>query len=166
VNAADSGVVATTVAGIEPTAWQPRTDTPPKVLVGQDGDADSLRFLESIHRRKTGALFSAALALGGLLSGASKPQRDALATYARDIGLAFQVVDDILDHTAEEDALGKRVGKDAGRGKLTYPGLLGLQEARRLADRLIDSAKGQLAVFGTDAWRLTMLAEYVLSRSH
>lgn len=131
-----------------------------------DTRSDALRFLESIHRRKTGALFSAALDLGAVLSGASAEQRAALAGYAKDIGLAFQVVDDLLDHTADEAEMGKRVGKDADRGKLTYPGLMGLDDARELAQRLIESAKGRLTVFGAKAWRLTMLADYVLSRSH
>jgi geranylgeranyl diphosphate synthase type II len=127
---------------------------------------EALAFLESIHRRKTGALFSASLELGAVLCGATDRQREDLATFAGDLGLAFQVVDDLLDHTADENALGKRVGKDVDRGKLTYPGLLGIEGARGLAVDLIASAKGRTAVLGPAAWRLNQLADYVLQRSH
>lgn len=123
-------------------------------------------FLESIHRRKTGALFAASLDLGAVLCGADDQQRKALAAFAADIGLAFQVVDDLLDHTADETKLGKRVGKDTDRGKLTYPGLMGIDGARTFADTLIHSAKQQTSVFGSAAWRLNELADYVLARSH
>jgi len=124
-----------------------------------------LERLEQIHRRKTGALFSAALDLGAIFAGGKEEQRSVLARYARDLGLAFQIVDDLLDFTADEKTMGKRVGKDAQRGKLTYPGLLGLPEARDRANRLIQSARQQVSVFGSSGWRLTMLADYVLKRS-
>lgn len=125
-----------------------------------------LDFLESVHRRKTGALFAASLELGAVLGGATPDQREALAAYASDVGLAFQVVDDLLDHTADATQMGKRTQKDADRGKLTYPGLLGVDRTRHLAAQLITSAKQPLEVFGTAAWRLNELADYVLSRSH
>lgn len=151
----------------EPSASGSRTNHSDGVAVqSEQADTASLKFLESIHRRKTGALFSASLDLGAVISRASDAQRRALAGYAADIGLAFQVVDDLLDHTADEQAMGKRVGKDADRGKLTYPGLMGVDEARRFAQQLIASAKGHLSVFGDDAWRLTKLADYILARSH
>ncbi|WP_286178328.1 polyprenyl synthetase family protein [Stieleria mannarensis] len=126
----------------------------------------SLAFLESIHRRKTGALFSASLQLGAALCGADERQSQALAAFAADLGLAFQVVDDLLDHTADESSMGKRVGKDSGRGKLTYPGLLGLDQAQTFASDLVQSAKSHLAVFEPSAWRLEHLADYVLARPH
>ncbi len=122
--------------------------------------------LESIHRRKTGALFAAAIDLGAILAGGSTEQRKILARYARDLGLAFQVVDDLLDLTANADSLGKRAGKDADRGKLTYPGLLGVEAAREKANQLIESAQRQITVFGCSAWRLTWMANYVLERTH
>lgn len=132
----------------------------------QDGLDEGLKFLESIHRRKTGALFAASLNLGAILSGANERQTQALAGYAADLGLAFQVVDDLLDFTADETQLGKRVGKDTGRGKLTYPGLMGIEHARAFAEDLIGSAKRNLSVLGQAAWRLNQLADYVLARSH
>lgn len=122
-------------------------------------------FLESIHRRKTGALFSVSLRIGGLLAGADSSQLAALEAYASEIGLAFQVVDDLLDHTAEEADLGKRVGKDLERGKLTYPGLLGLPEAREYAGRLVEQGKERLIRFGKSADDLRGLADFVLSRT-
>lgn len=127
---------------------------------------EALEHLESIHRRKTGALFAASLDLGAVLVGASDDQRESLSAYAADIGLAFQVVDDLLDHTADEQQMGKRVGKDADRGKLTYPGLIGLDGARQRAQTLIESAREHVAVFGPAAWRLDQLATYMLNRTH
>nr|WP_246114768.1 polyprenyl synthetase family protein [Rubripirellula tenax] len=122
--------------------------------------------LESIHRRKTGALFAASLDLGAILAGADEASRAILGKYAGDLGLAFQVVDDLLDHTADEATVGKRVGKDADRGKLTYPGLLGLAGAQEKANELVESAKSRVSVFGDAGWRLTLLADYVLERTH
>ena len=122
--------------------------------------------LESIHRRKTGALFAASLDLGAILAGAKSEQREILGNYARDLGLAFQVVDDLLDFTADSDSVGKRTGKDADRGKLTYPGLLGVDQARDKAEQLVESARHHISVFGKTAWRLRWLASYVLERTH
>ena len=97
---------------------------------------------------------------------ASKPQRDTLANYASSIGLAFQVVDDLLDYTAEAGTLGKRTGKDADRGKLTYPGLLGLGGARQKAQELIASARCEADKFGSSGRRLRLLADFVLERAY
>ncbi|MEO1525365.1 MAG: polyprenyl synthetase family protein [Planctomycetota bacterium] len=131
----------------------------------QTGRNDALTFLELIHRRKTGALFAASLDLGAVISGASRQQRDSLSDYAANVGLAFQVVDDLLDHTADESEMGKRVGKDLERGKLTYPGLIGVDGARRRADDLIERALESLNAFGDAGWRLELLARYVSRRS-
>ncbi|MCG8653592.1 MAG: polyprenyl synthetase family protein [Pirellulales bacterium] len=139
-------------------------------LDAQASDSDpsrrTLEHLESIHRRKTGALFAASLDLGAILAGADTASRQALSDYAGDLGLAFQVVDDLLDLTTTTDSLGKRTGKDADRGKLTYPGLLGIDAAREKAKQLVESAKHHVDVFGDAAWRLTWLADYVLEREH
>ena len=159
--AAESGLLPETVVNSAS-----RTD---EQLLGSDrteSSPEAVRFLESIHRRKTGALFSASLELGAVLCAASAQNRAALASFADDIGLAFQVVDDLLDHTADEAQMGKRVGKDADRGKLTYPGLLGIERAQARARDLIASAHDHISVFGPAAWRLTRLADYILARSH
>lgn len=129
-------------------------------------DVASLEHLESIHRRKTGALISASIDLGAVLSGGTADQRAILTDYARDVGLAFQIVDDLLDFTASIESLGKRSGKDASRGKLTYPGLLGLDPAREKAEQLVESAKEKVSVFDSAGSRLRWLAGYVLERTH
>ncbi len=89
-----------------------------------------------------------------------------MANYGLHIGLAFQVIDDLLDLTADAELLGKRARKDADRGKLTYPGLLGLEGATEKAKHLIATAKDEISVFGDSAWRLSWLANYVLERKH
>jgi geranylgeranyl diphosphate synthase, type II len=101
----------------------------------REGSSLDLEHLQKIHRMKTGALIRAAVELGALLGEATERQRQDLRGYGDQIGLAFQIQDDILDATATEQDLGKRANKDAGRGKITYPALLGLDGARRaLAD--------------------------------
>ena len=91
---------------------------------------------------------------------------ESLTEFGRAYGMAFQVVDDLLDFTANAESLGKRTGKDADRGKLTYPGLIGVEEAKNKANQLIENAKSRISVFGSSAWRLTWLATYVLERTH
>lgn len=135
-------------------------------LAAESGGPKTVEHLEAIHRRKTGALFTAALDLGAILVGADDSKRTILGRLAADLGLAFQVVDDLLDFTADDEAMGKRTGKDIDRGKLTYPGLLGLEPARAKATQLVDSACEQIELLGPSAWRLERLANYVLKRSH
>lgn len=134
-------------------------------LAAESGGEQTIQRLEAIHRRKTGALFDASIRIGGLLGGGSPQQLDDLAAYSRPLGLAFQVVDDCLDHTATAEALGKRTGKDQSRGKLTYPGLLGLDMAKRMATNLINESFSAVEVFGKAAWRLRWLSRFVLERS-
>ena len=124
-----------------------------------------LETLEAIHRRKTGALFLASLQLGALVAGASAAERDALETYGRRLGLAFQIVDDLLDVGGDEAAVGKRVGKDSGRGKLTFPALLGEQESRVRAGRLIGEAIEAVSAWGDRSSVLAGLAQFVLERN-
>ena len=143
----------------------PENDLKSQELRTEDSKA-ALHQLESIHRRKTGALFSASLDLGAVLRGASNKARSALQAYAAPLGLAFQVVDDYLDFTAETETLGKRTGKDAERGKLTYPGLLGGPAAKDKAIGLIALAKQESLFFGDASVRLQGLADYVLERTH
>jgi geranylgeranyl diphosphate synthase type II len=124
----------------------------------------TLEWLESLHERKTGALLRASLRMGGIAAGASGEQLDALTEYGRHIGLAFQIVDDLLDVEGDAVKLGKGVHKDEAAGKLTYPGLLGVDESRRRAWDLIDSARAALAPFGPAGVQLARLAQYIVER--
>jgi geranylgeranyl diphosphate synthase type II len=120
--------------------------------------------LEAIHRRKTGALLRAALRMGAIVAGADAQQRTALDDYGRAVGLAFQIVDDLLDVQGDEAKLGKRVRKDSELGKWTYPGFLGVEESRQRARQLADEAVAALAPLGTGGDRLQALALDLLER--
>jgi geranylgeranyl diphosphate synthase, type II len=133
-------------------------------LAGVDGN-DGLDALLAIHQRKTGAMIEAALRLGAICAAADARHTADLVEYGRDLGLAFQITDDLLDVRGSEADLGKRVGKDAGRGKLTFPGLLGIDESARRATNLIEHACQTLGRFGTRAAGLDALARYVLERN-
>ena len=134
---------------------------------GKDVDLETLEY---IHLHKTGALLRACVLSGALIAGASDALLDALRTYARGIGLAFQIIDDILDVTASSEVLGKTAGKDLTADKTTYPKLLGLEESRRRADALVDEAKAALVPFAEGeggalkAAPLLALADYITSR--
>jgi geranylgeranyl diphosphate synthase type II len=123
-----------------------------------------LEQLERIHRRKTGAMIRVSLRLGGLVAGASQRQLAALDAFGAKLGLAFQIVDDLLDLEGNEQALGKRTGKDSDHGKLTFPAVLGVEPSRAYAERLIGEGIAELAVFGEAAAPLETLAQFVLSR--
>ncbi|GAA4343071.1 polyprenyl synthetase family protein [Pigmentiphaga soli] len=120
--------------------------------------------LEAMHRLKTGALLRASAALGGIAAAAGSAQRRALDAYAQAVGLAFQVVDDILDVTGDSAQLGKTAGKDQADGKPTFVSLLGLDGARELARELRRQAHEALAGFGEPAARLAELADFVVRR--
>ncbi|MCO6459543.1 MAG: polyprenyl synthetase family protein [Pirellulaceae bacterium] len=137
---------------------------------GQADDLDAERTggdmarLLAIHRRKTGALLEVCLRLGGLVASATERQFEALREYGQQLGLAFQIVDDLLDLDGNEAALGKRTGKDQDRGKLTFPGVMGREASRREAERLVSSAREALVVFGSQAGGLDALARFVVER--
>jgi geranylgeranyl diphosphate synthase type II len=142
-------------------------------LVG--GQADDLKAkpapggidaLESIHHRKTGAMILASLRMGAAVAGAGALETAALETYGVNLGLAFQITDDLLDVCGQEADVGKRVHKDADRGKLTFPGLLGIEESARRAEKLTADACAALRPLGTPAGGLDALARYVLERNH
>ncbi|URR35156.1 polyprenyl synthetase family protein [Thermosynechococcus sp. HN-54] len=125
-----------------------------------------LETLHFIHSHKTGALLEAAVVSGALLTGANESDVARLSRYAANIGLAFQIVDDILDITSTRDVLGKTVGKDVAAQKMTYPRLWGLEKSRQEAERLVAAAKAELAVYGSAAVPLQAIADYITSRSH
>jgi geranylgeranyl diphosphate synthase type II len=120
--------------------------------------------LESVHRRKTGALFVASLELGGLVGRGDAEQQAALAAYAKQLGLAFQITDDLLDVSGSQAAVGKRVAKDSDRGKITFPTLLGADESRRRANQLVEQACAIIEIFGPRARPLQALARFVSTR--
>jgi geranylgeranyl diphosphate synthase type II len=120
--------------------------------------------LEWIHRRKTGALLNASLEMGAIVAGASESQRSALVVYGRAVGLAFQIVDDVLDVEGDESKMGKRVGKDHGLGKCTYPGLLGVEASRARASALAEEAERALDLFGDMGEPLRALAWHLVER--
>ena len=127
---------------------------------------ESLTHLQSIHRRKTGRLIRSALTLGGRIAQADVATLGTLDHYGTCIGLAFQIADDVLDVTGSQDKLGKGVGKDAGLGKLTYPGLIGLDRSRQMAQELIDEANVAIAPWGERARSLQAMARFILERDH
>ncbi len=139
-------------------------------LAWEQGGEPSLEELEHLHLRKTGALIRASLRLGALAAYAQRlhppPEYvlQCLDGYGQCLGLAFQIVDDLLDVEGDVEQTGKRVGKDAARGKLTYPGLLGVAESRRRAERFGREAGECLKPLGADAELLLALVPFVLKR--
>ena len=129
-----------------------------------EGKSVALETLEYIHLHKTGALLRACVTSGALVAGADSLLLAAMHTYARGIGLAFQIIDDILDVTASSAVLGKTAGKDLTADKTTYPKLLGLEESRRRADGLVAEAKAALEPWRDRAGPLLALADYITSR--
>jgi geranylgeranyl pyrophosphate synthase len=127
---------------------------------------EQVAWMERVHRRKTGALFKASLELGGLAVRATDEQLRLLDGYGRAFGLAFQIADDILDAEGDEAAMGKRVGKDAGRGKLTFPTVLGIEAARQRAHDLATEAASAARAIGSAAEDLATLAHWIVSRDH
>jgi geranylgeranyl pyrophosphate synthase len=120
--------------------------------------------LREMHARKTGALIRASAVSGAIMAGANDDLVGAVDRYAADVGLAFQIVDDILDVEGDPAALGKTTGKDAAGSKPTYPSLFGLEQSRRLADEYLQRAHRSLADAGlTDGW-LGAIADWVVSR--
>ena len=125
-----------------------------------------LKKVFSIHRRKTGALLLSSIRLPALLAGAASSQLNALTEYGWSAGLAFQVVDDLLNETGDSKALGKSAGSDRERGKMTYPAAIGLERSRREVERLTHKAVRALKAFGPKAGPLAELAGYMAQRSH
>jgi len=132
-----------------------------------EGKTDvSLETLDFIHRHKTGALLEASVVCGALLAGGSEANVQRLSSYAQDIGLAFQIVDDVLDITATPEELGKSVGKDLQAQKVTYPSIWGIEESKRQAEQRVAHAKAQLEPFGESAQPLMAIADYITARTH
>jgi geranylgeranyl diphosphate synthase type II len=132
-------------------------------LLGE-GQTIEVGQLEYLHSKKTGALFVAAVCGGARLGGATPAQLAALREYAQVLGLAFQVIDDLLDVESSTEAMGKRTKKDKARGKATYPSLIGIERSRNLARDLVGTAQGSLAGFDRRADALRLLAAFTVER--
>lgn len=133
-------------------------------LAGVEGGNHRAR-LEAIHHRKTAAMILVSLELGAISVQATEKQLQALAIYGERFGLVFQITDDLLDAEGQQQQVGKRVGKDADRGKLTYTTLVGVDESRQLVQQLVDEALSSLDTFGETAAPLRLLAKMLVDRS-
>ena len=129
-----------------------------------EGQAPTAELLESIHRAKTGALLRASVRMGAIYAGAGDEQLGALSCYGEHIGLAFQIVDDILDVEQPSEALGKTAGKDAQQQKITFPAVYGLDRSREMAAAERLKAHDALKMFGARARRLHEIADMIVQR--
>ncbi len=132
--------------------------------IRSEGEAVDLENLQRIHRMKTGALLCVSLRTGTILAGGSPSELEALSDYGRQIGLAFQIADDILNVEGDQALLGKGTGSDAARGKVTFPALMGVAASRARAEELILRALGAIASFDERADPLRGIAGYILRR--
>lgn len=148
------------------------TGTVEGMIGGQVVDLESehakpdAKVLEYIHRSKTGALITASVVSGGLYGGGSETQIQSLREFGRAIGLAFQIVDDVLDVTQSSAQLGKTAGKDTASDKATYPALFGVDQSLKQADALIEKGCGALESFGDAASTLKDLAHFLVQRKN
>jgi geranylgeranyl diphosphate synthase type II len=121
--------------------------------------------LEAIHRAKTGALLRASLRMGAIYAGADDDRLQALSCFGEHIGLAFQIVDDVLDVEQPSEALGKTAGKDARQGKITFPAVYGLERSRQMAEQERLAARLALQSFDERGERLRQLADFIVRRT-
>ncbi|HSI35371.1 MAG TPA: farnesyl diphosphate synthase, partial [Tepidisphaeraceae bacterium] len=147
--------------------------TGPEGMIGgqvldMEGEGKNLAIddLRRLHAMKTGALLRSACRLGAIAAGAPENKLTAATDYGRHLGLAFQIVDDLLDVTSTPEQMGKATGKDAGRGKNTYPSLLGMEASEQAARDAVDAALSALTPFGPEADGLRDLARFVVERQH
>jgi len=160
-----SGMVGGQALDLEASGQCLVASEPPGDLPSSPGRARSLdaHELQAMHARKTGALIRAAVVIGATMAGASQSQLAAVSAYGAAVGLAFQIVDDILDVEGEAGTLGKTAGKDAALGKSTYPALHGVAESRRLAAQALARALSALDAAGVGG-RLADIARWVVAR--
>lgn len=146
------------------------TGTVDGMIGGQVSDLEAehtrpdLKMLEYIHRSKTAALITASAVSGGLYAGAGEKETAKLRVFGQSVGLAFQIVDDVLDVTQTSEQLGKTAGKDTAAEKVTYPALFGIDESLKRADTLVAEANAALDSFGSSAETLKALAQFLVQR--
>jgi len=134
------------------------------VDIQSEGKEGYSSIVEFIHTRKTGALIAASVSSGAILGGAGKGQLKDLTSYGKDIGLAFQVADDILNVEGSSQEMGKSVGSDARQGKITYPAVFGLERSKEIQKALVDRALEALKSFEERADPLRQIARYIIKR--
>jgi geranylgeranyl diphosphate synthase type II len=134
-------------------------------LAAEQAEPD-LAQVQFIHAMKTGALLTTAVQSGAILGGASEQEENALVRYGRRIGMAFQIADDLLDITGSSEELGKQVGMDEARGKMTYPGVAGPAAAKETGLRLVDEAVEIIEGLGPKAEPLALIARYIMERTN
>jgi geranylgeranyl diphosphate synthase type II len=134
------------------------------VDVESEGTHASRQTLEYIHKNKTAALIRACVRVGAMLATAPKDSITKLSAYGDSVGLAFQVIDDILDEEGTTEQIGKDAGSDREKGKVTFPSVVGMEESKKYAKELIDKAKSEIASFGEKAEMLRELAEFIRVR--
>ncbi len=132
--------------------------------VEAEGQEPSLSTIGFVHSRKTGAPIAAAVVVGAIAAGAPSEQQAALASYGERVGLAFQIADDLLDVTGTAEEMGKAVGKDHERGKMTYPGVVGAEASAARARELVEQAIADVAPYGERAWALEAIARFIVER--
>ena len=148
-----------------------RASGPSQLVGGQADDLGSqfsqpdLETLEHIHRRKTGALIAVSLEMVALIDGAGPEKLISVTQYGKHLGLAFQIVDDLLDFRGSQAKMGKRAGRDAELGKLTYPAVLGEEKSELRAREVAQAAIDSLEPFGDSARPLELLARFVIDRT-
>jgi len=134
------------------------------VDIRSEGKTADLCLVEFIHTHKTGALITASVASGAILAGGDEAQIEAITSCGRNIGLAFQVSDDILDIEGDSKTLGKTAGADKQKGKITYPAVVGLKKSRELQSELFEAAIESLKGFNKEADPLRLIAQYIIER--
>jgi geranylgeranyl diphosphate synthase type II len=134
------------------------------VDVQSEGEAVETEVLNFIHTHKTGAMITAAVKAGAILADAGEVQLNALTSYGRHVGLAFQIADDILNVEGDQKLMGKETGSDTKRGKVTYPALVGVDVSRKKAGELVEGALSAIENFDHRAEPLRMIAAYIIER--
>jgi len=140
------------------------------MIGGQVNDLEGERkrptavLLESIHRAKTGALLRASVRMGAIYAGAAEEELSALSRYGEHVGLAFQIIDDVLDVEESSEALGKTAGKDEAQQKITFPAVYGLERSREMAEQERQAAHVALRIFDDRADRLRQIADFIVHR--
>lgn len=130
---------------------------------GRDIDFNTLEY---IHVNKTGAIIRASVRAGGILAGADKSHLNALTSYGENLGLAFQITDDILDIEGKKEDIGKNTGMDIKKGKKTYPGIIGMDESKKKVNELIEDSIGAISIFDDKADPLREIAKFIINRKN